>query len=440
MKKILMVMALAASVVALDANAQVKPAAAKAAVEKAAATTENPKQNTKTATWLKYGKALLDAYNAPSGNIWIGMNRSEYQMIAGGEQPTSETTVEVGGRAMTKLSFADKNIYFNDQNTLEIIEVVNPVVDNALDKALGAYAKAYELDAKGQKTKDITEGINTVATKYSEEAYTSYSLGNVAEASNLFEKAANAAATAPLSQVDTNSIYNAAFTAWANGDNERAKTFFQKSLDYGYAGTDGETYAKLADICTKTGDAAAGKQYLEEGFSKYPQSQSILVGLINYYLTSGEDTNRLFELLGEAKKNEPTNASLYYVEGNINEQLGNGDAAVAAYRECAEIDPNYYYGYIGEGIHFYNLAVDIQEKASTEMNDAKYTALMGEFETSLKSCIAPFETAYEKCNDADIKSSVAEYLKNACFRFRSEDPSYQEKYDKYAAAAAGTTK
>lgn len=437
MKKILMVMALAASVVAIDANAQVKPAAAKAAVEKAAATTENPKQNTKTATWIKYGSALLDAYNAPTGSIWVGMSRAEYQMVGSGEQPTSEATVDVSGRQMTKLSFADKNLYFNEQETLEIIEVVNPVVDNALDKALGAYEKAYELDAKGQKTKDISTGLSTVSGKYSEEAYTSYSLGKTGEASVLFEKAANAAAKAPLNQIDTNSIYNAGFTAWMNGDNERAKTFFTKSLDYGYAGTDGETYAKLADISAKLGDTTASKQYLEEGFSKYPQSQSILVGLINYYISSGEDTNRLFELLDKAKENEPKNASLYYVEGNINEQLGNGDAAVKAYRKCADIDPSYYYGYIGEGIHYYNLAVEIQEKASTEMDDAKYTALMGEFETALKSCIAPFESAYEKCSDVEIKSSVAEYLKNACFRFRTENESYQAKYDKYSKAAAG---
>ena len=146
------------------------------------------------------------------------------------------------------------------------------------------------------------------------------------------------------------------------------------------------------------------------------------------------DTDRLFELLDEAKKNEPNNASLYYVEGNINEKLGKGDAAVASYRKCAEINPAYEFGYIGEGIHFYNLAVAIQDKASLESDDAKYMAMMGEFETALKSCIAPFEKAFELSSDPEVKSSVAEYLKNACFRFRTESPEMQAKYEKYAAA------
>ena len=209
--------------------------------------------------------------------------------------------------------------------------------------------------------------------------------------------------------------------------------FFNKSIALGYAGTDGDAYAKLADIAVKSGDKAASKEYLEEGFSKYPQSQSILVGLINYYIESGEDTGRLFELLDEAKKNEPNNASLYYVEGNINVKLGNGDAAVAAYRKCCEINPNYEFGYIGEGVYFYNKAAEIAEKASNEMDDATYMALMGAFENALKSCIAPFEKAFEVSKDSEVKVGVSEYLKNACYRFRTEDASYQEKYDKYAA-------
>ncbi len=438
MKKIFLVLAIVASMQAFDAQAQVKnPAAAKSAVEKAEAATTNPKQAVKPAVWIKYGHALLDAYNAPAGNVWTGMTRQELQVIGGGEQPQSESAVEVGGRQMTKVAYANKNLYFNENGLLELIEVTRPVVDGALDKALAAFREAAKLDAKNQKKKDLCNSFKDVADKYSNDAYTAYSFGRMDEASSFFEKAADAAASAPLSQVDTNSIYNAGFTAWAAGSNERAKGFFDKCLGIGYAGTDGDAYAKLADICDKLGDKAAAKDYLEQGFKLYPQSQSILVGLINYYISSGEQTDRLFELLDEAKKNEPDNASLYYVEGNINEKLGKGDEAVAAYRKCAEINPKYEYGYIGEGIHFYNLAVDIQEKASLEADDAKYMAMMGEFETALKSCIAPFEKAFELSSDPEVKSSVAEYLKNACFRFRTESPEMQAKYEKYAAAVQG---
>lgn len=435
MKKIFLVLALVASMQVFDAQAQVKsPSAAKSAVEKAEAATTNPKQSQKPATWIKYGKALLDAYDAPAGNLWVGMSRQELQVLGGSDKPLSESVAELGGRQMTKVVFENKNLYFNENGLLEVIEVTKPVVEGALDKALSAYVEAAKLDPANKKKKDIDAGLTDLAGKYASDAYNAYAFGKMGEASISFEKAAAASATAPLSQIDTNSIYNAGFTAQAAGDNARAKEFYTKCLSLGYHGTDGDTYAKMADVCDKLGDKETAKNYLEEGFKAYPQSQSILVGLINYYVTSGSDTDRLFELLDEAKKNEPNNASLYYVEGNINEKLGKGDAAVASYRKCAEINPAYEFGYIGEGIHFYNLAVAIQDKASLEADDAKYMAMMGEFETALKSCIAPFEKAFELSSDPEVKSSVAEYLKNACFRFRTESPEMQAKYEKYAAA------
>ena len=73
-------------------------------------------------------------------------------------------------------------------------------------------------------------------------------------------------------------------------------------------------------------------------------------------------------------------------------------------------------------------------KASQELDDDKYAELVKQFEASLKACIEPFEKAYEISKDENIKGSVAEYLKNACFRFRTEGEEYQAKYEKYAAA------
>ena len=438
MKKILTILALAASMQLANAQqGSVKSvSAAKAAYDKAAAAVENAKQNTKTATWIKYGQTLLDAYNAPAGAAWLGMSRQDLTLLGGGEKPVSEEQVTLGGKEYTKVAFANKNLYFAADGVLNIIEVTQPVVENALEKAVEAYTKAAELDDKGQKTKEINAALKTVVSKYIDEAYNSYTFGDYSKASVLFEKAANLSESKLIGETNDDAVYNAAFTAWSAGELERAKSLFERCLSTGNQGEGGEVYAKLADIAEKLGDNVARKNYLEEGFSKNPESQSILVGLINYYLSSKEDTTRLFELLDQAKKNDPKNASLYYVEGNIHNQLGNGDKAVEAYNKCAEIDPNYEHGYIGLGLYYYNLAVDLQEKASQEVDDAKYMALLGEFETALKACIEPFEKAFEITKTPDTKVGVAEYLKNACYRFRTTSAEYQEKYDKYAAASA----
>ena len=435
MKKFVAILALAATMFAVNAQAQNKEvAAAKAALEKAQAAAENPKQNTKLATWLKYGETLVKAYAAPSGAAWVGMSMQEFQMLAN-ERAQSESQVTIGGEQLTKRVFANKNMYFNEAGQLTIIEVTQPVVENPLDKALEAYAKAAELDPKGTKTKEIKAALEDIASKFSDEAYNAYNLGNMKAASEYFEKSAKASATAPLSVMDSSALYNAGFVAWASSDWNRARTFLEQCEKAGYT-EKGEVYAKLADVANGLGDGAAAKKYLETGMAKFPENQSVLIGLINYYLNSGDDTARLFELFEDAKKNEPDNASLYYVEGNARKKLGQNEEALVAYDQATKVNPKYEWGYIGKGIQLYDMAVELQDKANNEMDNDKYMALMGEFEKCLKGCIEPFETAFELVKDDEIKVNLAEYLKNACFRFRNEGEEFQAKYDKYNAVAS----
>ena len=430
MKKIFLALAILASM--QFANAQVKSeGAAKSALEAAQAAADNAKKATKVATWTKLGQAYIDAYNAPVGNALIGTSKQELALVMGNKKPLSTETVELGGKTYSKEVYESCNHYFDENGRLSIVEVTKPVVENALAGALDAYRKAGEVDVKGSKTKDIAAAIKDISEKYTNDAYNAYTFGDLNKASELFEEAAKAAGTAPCSVLDTSSIYNAGFTAWQAGNNQRAKGLFEQCIAAGYVGEDGDAYAKLADVLDKLGDKEGSKNTLEQGFSAFPQSQSILIGLINYYVTSGENFDRLFTLLDNAKANEPNNASLYYVEGNIYKETGNTEKAIESYRKCSQINPDYEYGYIGEGILLYNQAVDIQDKAQNEFDDTKYAALVADFEKALKGCIEPFEKAYSVSKDNEVKVSIAEYLKNACYRFRDESQEYADKYQKY---------
>ena len=437
MKKVLIALALIASVTFANAQNNVKSlSAAKSALEAAEAAANNAKKATKVATWLKLASSYMDAYNAPMGNGWIGAQAQELNLVMANQRPTSEENVEINGNQYLKKSYATADYYFNQAGQLAVIKVTKPIVEDALGKALNAYKNAYKNDPKATKTADIVKGMENIAEKYTQEAYDAYTFGDAAAASKFFEAAANAVADAPVSKFDGESTYNAGFTAWSAEDYNRAKTFFQKCIDNKYFGEEGDIYAKLADIADKQGDKEGSKNILEEGAKAFPSSQSILIGLINYYVSAGEDTERVFTLLNEAKKNEPNNASLYYVEGNINKEIGKVDEAIASYRKCAEINPDYEYGYIGEGLLLYNQAYDIQEEAQNELDDAKYNALVDKFEAALKGCIAPFEKAIEVTKDDSLKPSIAEYLRNACYRFR-EEAGFQEKYDKYSKMVTG---
>ena len=434
MKRIFLALALLASLQTAFAQQQVKSiSAAQKAVDKAVAESQDVKKGAKLATWTKLGKAYIDAYNAPSGNGWIGASRADLALLLADDKPLAVETVEVNGQQMIKETYATRDYYYNSAEILQLIVITKPIIEDALEKGAEAYAKAQELDVKAKKTKEITEGLRLIEGKLVDEAYNAYTFGNLEKASYYFEKAAEVSQQEPYAVVDTSAIYNTGLTAWMLGQNERAKQFLEKSVEIGYYGEEGDAYAKLADIADKEGDQVKRQAYLEEAFMKFPQSQSVLVGLINYYLSSGGNTDRLFELIAAAKANEPENASLYYVEGNIYLQLNDEENAIKAYRQCAEINPEYEFGYIGEGQYWYNKAVDLQDAAAAEMDYKKYDLIMADFETALKNCVVPFEKAFEITKDDNIKVAVSEYLKNACYRFSYDDEVYKEKYDKYDA-------
>jgi tetratricopeptide (TPR) repeat protein len=430
MKRILIALALVLAVQFADAQTK-SPADAKKAVEAAEAAAQNPKKATKVATWMKVAETYLNAYEAPAGSVMAGASKQELQFMMGNEKPTSTEEVVVNGQPYIKEIYANKDLYFNANGQLAIIQVTKPVYENALEKALEAYKKAYEVDVKKTKEKDIKAGMESIANKYLNDAFNSYQFGKYAEASDLFALSAETMATTPVNKVDTTALYNAGFTSWMVQDYNKAKSFFEKCLENNYYYEGGEVFAKLADVYAKLGDKEKGRDILEQGFTKFPQSQSILIGLINYYMESGQDTDRLFVLINEAKKNEPDNASLYYVEGNIYKELGNNDEAVKAYYKCAEINPNYEFGYIGAGILYYNLALEYQEKATNEFDNKKYEELVEQFNQALKNALEPFEKAYTISKDNSLKVNVAEYLKNIYYRFSSDSDEYMAGYKKY---------
>ena len=272
-------MALAILLAVQVADAQVKtPEAVKKALAAAETASQDAKKATKVATWLKLATTYMDAYNAPAGAAWLGATKTELQLIMANEKPRSVESVNLGGESLTKEVYADKEFYFNANGQLVMINVTRPIVADALEGARAAYEKAGEVDLKQSKLKDIKAGLENISKKYLDEGMNKYTLGDYAGASELFEKAANAAATKPLAKVDTTALYNSGFTAWMVKDYERAKNLFEKCLAVEYYYEGGEVFAKLADIYTNLGEKEASRDVLEKGFQKFPQSQSILIG------------------------------------------------------------------------------------------------------------------------------------------------------------------
>ena len=435
MKRILM--ALAVLLTVQVANAQFNVESAQKAVEKAKLATENPKKSGKAATWLSLAKAYMKAYDAATGPGLLGSHKTQISMLMGGVNPASVENVELDGSPFTKENYGCVDYFFNADGLLAMMHVTKPAVENALEGALGAYVKALELDPS--KVKEVTEGLQSIVQKYATDAETEYNLGNDALSSVYFEKAAEVSGTAPLNNFDGMFLSNAALTAQRANDMARAQQLYEKCIENEYYG-EGDVVLRLAMLYGNNGDKAAQKQILELGFAKLPDNKDILLNLIEYYQRNDEDPAKLFDLIAVAKQTDTTNPYPYYAEGLTYEQLSKADLAkadeyiakaAAAFDACSTVDPNYEWGYVGKGQLYYNRAVVLQELASAELDDAKWVKLNKQLVESLKNAIEPMEKAYEISQNNEIKMYAADLLKTIYYRFVTESPEYEAKYNKY---------
>ena len=430
MKRILLALALVASVQV--ANAQIKSDAdIQKAIDKAEATANDAKKGAKPAPWQKLGEAYVKAYTNPTANLSTGIDKQTFSLMAG-EKPSAVETVTLDGQTYEKQVLSRANVYFNQGGQLAFYELTKPsVAGDPLDKAVKAYAKAFQL---GAKEKEVDAAIQNIVGYYYQDAISAYTLGNLAKASDLFGKAAAASMTPPSSKIDTNAVYNAAFTAANAGNFARAKEYYNKCLDLGYT-AEGSVFAALSNCALADKDTTAAKQFLADGLQKYPDNPSILTNLINLYIQLKEDPKKIVELLDEAKAQMPDNPSLYYVEGNILMGIKEYDDALKAYKKASEIDPNYEWGYYGEGVLWYQKAVDAQNAANELPYNAykEYDQKMEELSQSLKNAIPAFEACYAKTADEAVKMAAADNLKRIYFALRNDNPEYQAAYEKYNA-------
>ena len=436
MKRLILALSLIA--VSVMASAQIKSDAdIQKAIAKAEAAVAKKADN--TGNWIKLGQAYLNAYNNPTANV-VGGDKQQLQLVMGNDKPVSSEQVVLGNQPYEKVVYNQKNLYFDANGNLAIVEVTKPSYEgDALAKALEAYKKAAETDVKGKKTKDIAEAIRQISSNYNQDAFNAYYLGDARKASDYFALSADALLTAPVSAVDTSSIYYAGITSLEAQDYAKAEGFFKKALGYDYF-SDGAVYANLYECRFAQKDTLAAREYLETGFSKFPENPQVLTNLINLYITINEDPLKLIDLLAKAKEELPDNASLYYVEGDIYARMKDYDNAVASYRKANEIDPKYEMGFYGEGVLWYNRALEIQEEANAlpYSEYKKYDALQDELKVTLKKCIEPFEKCFELTAHDAVKTNVADYLKRIYFIFRSESPENQAAYDKYNSFLEGT--
>ncbi len=386
----------------------------------------DPKKGIEPKTWMNRGELFVECYELPVKNVMRGMSQLQIKTIMKGEKVRTDN-VDLGGTNYEVLRYAYMKLYFDAAGVLAFWEITDEVTPDALFKAYDSYAKAYDLDANKKNTKKITEAMQGLGNKMITEASAAYNLGNYENALKYFEGSLACSGHATVNITDTMVIYNTGLVARAAKNYEKAIVYFKKSIDLGYE-QEGSTLAYYAGLVREQGDTTKAMEILARAFVKYPKNQEILIGLINGYLTSGKNLSEVLPYIKQGLENEPNNASLYYAEGIVYQNLNDFENAVSSFKKATELNPNFFGAYYSLGALYYNKAVEIQNAASMELNDTKYEKMVKDMEAEFKNSIPYLTKAHELMPN---ERQVVESIRNIYNRFQEKSPEMKEKFEYY---------
>jgi tetratricopeptide (TPR) repeat protein len=389
--------------------------------------TADPQKGTEPKTWMNRAQLFKDIYDAPRKNLVLGIAQLQVKLLFKDEKFRTDN-VEIDGTAYEILRTPDKKLYFDESGVLAFWVIEDKVVDDPLLQAYDAYVKAYELDAKRSLTKKIKDGLTVLSYNFLQEGSAAYTLHEYDRSLRCFENAIAITDHPTINLIDSANVYNTGLVARLAGDNDKAIRYFGRAIEIGYD-SQGNAHANYASLLREQGDTLQSMEILQQAFIKYPKNQDILIQLINAYMSAGSDLSAALPYIKEAQQNEPDNASLFNAEGIIYEQLKDVDKAFESYSKALELDPDFFASQYSIGALFYNRAVELQNEAANELDDAKYRQLEEAMKESFKRSLPYLVRAHELMPE---ERSIVETLRGIYYRFHEESAEMNEQFERYS--------
>jgi tetratricopeptide (TPR) repeat protein len=299
----------------------------------------------------------------------------------------------------------------------------NKIHPDPLPEAQKALDKAIQLDTDGKATADIKKATINLKAAYQTEAVNDYEQTKYKESYEDFISLLNLNKLPFMNnQIDTVLIYFAGRAAFEDKNYAEANRLFEEAGNYGY--NDPLMWVLRKQALFALGDTAKGVEVITQAFNKYPEEQTVMYEMINYYLDT-EQGDKALELINKAKEGDPSNISLVFTEGTLYDKMGKTKEAERAYLQCIQMNPDYYDAQYNLGVLYYNVAVKIYEEASNIADNATFEKKQAEGDEALKVAIPYMEkvaTMEPKNQDQfNTKRSALETLRTIYYRLKQED-------------------
>ena len=287
-----------------------------------------------------------------------------------------------------------------------------------LQEAYAAYEKAMQLDEKGSiKKKIITQTIyNSLAVDLYNEGSKKFEASDFEGALKSFETQIKITESDKyVGIVDTGMYYNAGLAAINSKKYNEAIKYFEKCAEMKYLGI--TPYYQIYECHLGLGDTVKAESILTDLPKMFPGDKTITLQLIDLYIKSNKNEEAL-KYIEVAKKDDPTNYSIYYAAGIIYLNSENFDPAIAELTKAAEIKADVFDTQYALGVSYINKAADMFKKANDIMDVKKYSDAVDQANAVYAKALPYMEKAHQ-LNPADIYTMRS--LQELYYRMKQTD-------------------
>ena len=333
-----------------------------------------------------------------------------------------------------------ENKQFDAERTKEILgqKANDEVMYGALEKIIPYFLKAAELDqlpdAKGKVSpkflKDIRANIRANrpfyinAGIYAHEqedyrkSYENFKLFGDIPTMDMFKDEKWVIAEGDSAEIQIR--YYAGLAAFLIPDYQASIDMFNKVKDKGF--NENEVYRRLSEAYSQLGDSVSFGNIIREGFTKFPGEEYYVLNLINMSINSGQSTEVVISYLEKAIGQNPENAQLYDVLGQIYEMDKNSDQAIKNMNKAIEIEPDNidFLSHIGRV--YFNLGVETRVLAD-ETSDINQSRVIAKESQDFFRQAMPF---FEKVFKIDSTNSSAIFALRSIYYSLNMNDQYEK--------------
>jgi tetratricopeptide (TPR) repeat protein len=262
--------------------------------------------------------------------------------------------------------------------------------------AYESYEKALALDKRDRIEKQIAPQYVLLVNAFQELGEQHFKSKKFEEALKAYEHALQINEKPFLSvQIDTNLIYNAALAAYESEDWNKATEYLEKLHEANYSSNVAHL---LFSIYLEKQDTVAAEKIMLESIERYDDKEELVLLLVDL-LYDRSDYERAVAILDTVNAWNSAQYIYPFTKGLVYQKIEQYRKAIEAYTAALELAPDELKIYINIGTCYFNLGVEIEERARTITNNRLYREEKEKSTLEFRSAVEWFEKANEKDSD-----------------------------------------